>query len=235
MQQHKANIQTSSNIVIKRLNGIDVSHHNKEINWDLVFSQTEIPISFVWLKATEGRTFISPTLKKNWQSCIENPKITLGVYHFFKSAINPITQAQHFCQQIEKLKFEDNKHHYSLDLEDNSGKKTPKELGDSILAFLDIVKQKFPKAKPYIYTSTNFCQENLKNYGEHIFKDTKLWIARYYNNTTSVIQQHQQPYDSKIGLPRGFKNWDIWQYTECGRIQGITSTVDLNIRQVTST
>src|SRR5216684_110825 len=60
--------------------GIDVSHHQHQVNWYLV---AEAGISFALAKATEGVTFVDPQFSANWIG-IKNAGIIRGPYHFFR-------------------------------------------------------------------------------------------------------------------------------------------------------
>ena len=51
---------SSSNRDLPKSFGIDVSHHNGEINWK------QVPdVEFVYIKATEGATFVDPMYQQN--------------------------------------------------------------------------------------------------------------------------------------------------------------------------
>ncbi|AQT43495.1 lysozyme [Bartonella apihabitans] len=58
--------------------GIDVSHHQGEIDWHKIKSQN---ISFAYIKATEGGDFKDPQFKKNWDHALE-AGLRVGAYHF---------------------------------------------------------------------------------------------------------------------------------------------------------
>ena len=63
--------------------------------------------------------------------------------------------------------------------------------------------------KPIIYTNVDFYSRNL---GKE-FNSYPLWAAHYYQ------------YDT----PRIERNWDFWQHSEEGRVNGILSKVDFNV------
>ena len=48
--------------------GIDVSHHNGKINWEKVTD-----VEFVYIKATEGATYVDPLFQQNIKGARANP------------------------------------------------------------------------------------------------------------------------------------------------------------------
>jgi lysozyme len=81
-----------------------------------------------------------------------------------------------------------------------------------VLAFLRRVEQ-VSGQKPVLYSGNTLkaaggaakCPE---------LADYRLWIAQYRNTAPT--------------LPRGYKSWWLWQYTEKGEIAGVDGTCDLN-------
>ena len=58
------------------IKGIDVSHHQGNINW------SKVPSAFAYLKATEGEQFVDHAFKTNWKGA-QSKGILVGAYHFF--------------------------------------------------------------------------------------------------------------------------------------------------------
>jgi lysozyme len=63
--------------------------------------------------------------------------------------------------------------------------------------------------KPIIYTNVDFYSRNLGTE----FDGYPLWAAHYFEYKT----------------PRVKRNWDFWQHSEQGRVNGIISKVDFNV------
>ena len=63
------------------IRGIDVSHHNGEIDWSRV---KQSGIQFAYIKATEGSDWEDIRFPNNWTESKKN-KIYRGAYHFFST------------------------------------------------------------------------------------------------------------------------------------------------------
>src|ERR1044071_3304348 len=59
--------------------GIDVSHHQGNIDWKSVKTSG---ITFAYLKATEGSDFADADFPANWHGSAK-PGLVRGAYHFF--------------------------------------------------------------------------------------------------------------------------------------------------------
>ncbi len=62
-----------------QFDGIDVSHHQRNIDWNKVATYTNI--QFVYIKATEGTTFKDPKYVYNTNEARRNG-LKVGSYHF---------------------------------------------------------------------------------------------------------------------------------------------------------
>jgi lysozyme len=69
--------------------------------------------------------------------------------------------------------------------------------------------------KPIIYTNQHFFERHLAGH----FDDYPLWIARYSTDKPSL---------------NSGKQWDIWQFSNEGCVDGISKKVDLNVFPGTS-
>ncbi|HET6369970.1 MAG TPA: GH25 family lysozyme, partial [Nitrospiria bacterium] len=76
--------------------GIDVSHHQGEIDWPAVAGAgTE----FAFIKATEGRDFRDSNFTANWQAA-GRAGIARGAYHFFTFCTDGAAQAANFIATV---------------------------------------------------------------------------------------------------------------------------------------
>ncbi|MCD6577830.1 MAG: glycoside hydrolase family 25 protein [Anaerolineaceae bacterium] len=191
--------------------GIDVSHWEQEIDWSEV---KRSGVKFAFIKATEfpeKRTslFIDNELRKNIKGASENG-ILWGAYHFFRTHVDPVIQAKVFCETVGEFKSLPP----VLDLEaaDLKGER----LNYKVRLFLDET-ERITNKRPIIYSSPGFWGSYMaceKMSHTNWAREYTLWIAQY----TTLWPRPLYPW----------AGWDFWQYTDKGKIPGITSHVDLN-------
>jgi GH25 family lysozyme M1 (1,4-beta-N-acetylmuramidase) len=196
--------------------GIDVSYWDSGIDWPKVRATGQ---RFMFTKATEGDFYADPTFAANWSGA-KSAGLLRGAYHFFRCNVDPKKQARKFIDYVRKVK-DDGELPPVLDLESNDGQTKDKVIS-RVKTWLDEVEKAFGK-KPIIYSGQYFLQDYLSEAGggpPSWAKDYALWLAQYPN----TYVDGQKPF-----LPRGWYGWTFWQYSEKGRINGINSSVDLNI------
>jgi len=184
------------------LQGVDVSHHQKKIEWDTVVAKH--PIDFAFVKATEGQDFSDSLFCSNWES-LQRLGIRRGAYHFFRAYGCGEEQALHFLRTVE---MQPGDLAPVLDIERLDGI-APEILREEASVWLQVVEQHLG-VKPIIYSNLHFYESYLDGY----FDDYPLWIARYS--------------DERPCLESG-KLWDIWQYGNNGCFDGICQKVDVNV------
>ncbi|MCT7951899.1 peptidoglycan-binding protein [Ancylothrix sp. C2] len=183
--------------------GIDVSDFQENVNWRAV---ADDGISFAFAKATEGTTFVADSFARNW-SGMKSVKILRGAYHFFRPQSDPEAQAKHF---LKIVKFEPGDLPAVLDIE-SSGGVSGSAIAERMTVWLNIV-EKATKRKPIIYTYPGFW-ERIGNIQK--FTDYPLWIAHYTN-------------DPEPWVTGGWDVWTMWQFTDSGRVKGVSGPVDIN-------
>ena len=185
--------------------GIDISHYQERINWEKFRNASigDAPISFVFIKATEGEKLFDDSFNRNFANAKRND-IIRGAYHFFVPGVDPKKQADFFLgiAQLEPGDLPP-----VLDIE-KKGDLSPEQLRRDVRKWLDIVEQEYG-VKPILYTGYKFKMSFL-NTPE--FDDYPFWIAHYYVDKLE--------YKGK---------WAFWQHTDCGKVQGIKGLVDCNI------
>jgi lysozyme len=191
--------------------GIDVSHWQGEIDWAKI---AKSGVKFAFIKATEFpdrriTVFVDQNLKKNIQGTQQN-NILWGAYHFFRTHIDPVIQAQVFCQTVGLF----TSLPPVIDLEVAGSKGTP--LNTKVLAFIQEV-QRITDRTPIIYTSGGFWRSYML-FNRRVDTDWAqtypLWLAQYTSNWPTI--------------PYPWASWDFWQYSSNGRLPGIPGAVDLN-------
>ncbi len=187
------------------IHGIDISHHQGEINWEKLRNATiaNSPIRFIFIKATEGIDFLDENFNDNFYQAKDNNFIR-GAYHYFSPAKSAKEQANYYLKQVH---LEEGDLPPVLDFEEH-GKLTPEQIKTAAKTWLSIVGKKF-NVKPIIYTNYDFKQKYLS---DSILNEYPYWIAHYYVDTLKYQGQ-----------------WRFWQHTDRGSVNGIRGNVDFNI------
>ena len=184
--------------------GIDVSHHQGEINWDTLFTHHEYDslVSFVYYKVSEGEFHVDRLWQRNREDLKRLGKPS-GAYHFFLPKKDPLKQAANFLKHYTYRKGDCRP---VLDVETDCP--SQQELMNGMRTWLNEVERK-TGVRPIIYTSRHFYEEKFRN----AFQDYDFWIASY-----SRMPELQN--DQRIS---------IWQYSEEGILPGMEERVDLNV------
>ncbi len=185
--------------------GIDVSRYQSAIDWGQVVKMRDRgqKISFAIIKSTEGLSLKDPHFEYNWKKSKEN-KLIRGSYFYFHANCDAESQARFYINNT-KLKTGDLPP--IIDIED-SYNMPPTQIRASLKKCIQVLENKYKK-KPIIYTGAHFYHQNL---GKE-FDEYPLWVAHYGN----------------INAPRVNRNWDMWQHSERGRVNGIVGHVDFNV------
>ena len=185
--------------------GIDISHYQDRIDWNELKSASigDAPVSFVFIKATEGEKLCDDSFEKNFSNAKESGLIR-GAYHFFVPGADPRRQADFFLRVVH---LEPGDLPPVLDIE-KQGNLTPLQLQHDIKVWLDEVEAAYG-VKPILYTGYKFKLDYLNS---PEFDAYPYWIAHYY--------VEQLKYQGR---------WAFWQHTDCGRVSGIKGFVDCNI------
>lgn len=187
--------------------GIDVSHHQGEIDWEKLFvkERYDTIIHFVYCKATEGSDHLDTQWKKN-RAELQRLNIPNGAYHFFSPQTEPRPQAAHFLAHWKKSDLDLPP---VLDVESEGF--SDEDLIAKMKIWLTVVEDK-TGMRPIIYTSLNFFETKFIN----DFKNYKFWIAAYSRKPECID-------DSRI---------IHWQYSEAGELPGFAEKVDFNVSKI---
>lgn len=187
------------------IHGIDVSKYQQQINWSMVrdMEVKGIRIGFAFIKATEGIMREDRLFDRNWKKTRE-AGLPRGAYHFFLATKSGKLQAKNFISSVD---IEPGDLPPVLDVEQTYGVRS-EVLRERCREWLDEVERHY-KVKPIIYTNVEFYKQHLK--GE--FDDYPLWVAHY-------LQKNK---------PRISRDWQFWQHSESGRVNGIKGRVDFNV------
>jgi len=184
---------------IYSVEGLDVSNHQGIIDWEKIDTQYQ----FVFVKATEGDTFVDKQFIKNAESVKKTGRI-LGAYHFFHFNYKGIDQADNFINTAGNIidlppvidfEFSGNPINYKKEI-----------IVDELRNCINRLEEHY-KHSVIIYTT--------RDAYKHIIKDNfsnPLWYR-------SII----------FPLNKNIKNVKFWQYHNSARINGIKGNVDLNV------
>lgn len=200
--------------------GIDISHHNAgDIVWDSLYVLTDKrgktirdhhlakdirPVSFVFIKATEGVSMVDKDFKRNWQDA-GRYGLRRGAYHFFRSSKDGEAQARLFIKTVGDLRFKDLPP--VLDIETIHRGGSMKKLNEEALKWLETIEGHYGK-KPIVYTGSSFARDWLS---KRITDNYPVWIAHYEKDRPD------------------FDGWTFWQFTDKAVVKGVPGPVDLSV------
>ena len=205
-----------------RVYGIDVSHHQHDIDWDRLALYCDStgsaytgkpadkrfmqPVFFAYIKATEGATIKDRTYDLRAVEA-ERHGIVKGAYHFLRLGSDLDEQVRNFT---ETANWTVGDLPPALDVEVESEIKShgAEKLLDMTFGWLEAVEEKMD-VRPIIYTRENIRDTYLAK--DPRFKKYQCWIARYH--------------------PAGPRNgrWTIWQLSEKGAANGYDGDIDINL------
>lgn len=188
--------------------GIDVSHWQGAIDWRKVRASGKV---FAFMKASQGTSGIDSRFIQNAKDA-KSAGMFIGAYHFFTatSQDEAIAEARFFVNTIQKAGgpalFDLPP---VLDYENNPKGISTTQMNVVAKAFMQEVFR-LTNRKPIFYTGNAFASHFNASFAEY-----DLWIARY--SETRVPDNRP-----------AWSKWTFWQYTDSGRVSGITGNVDLN-------
>lgn len=189
------------------VHGIDVSHHQGKIDWELLRNQATIdgqPLSFAFIKATEGTDLVDSRFKENFAAAKKHG-ILRSAYHFYRVGASAKQQAEHFIHQV---KLEAGDLPPVLDVEVKPASVSQENFRQGILEWLLRVEQHYG-VKPILYTYHSFHQQYMN---DSVFNLYPYWIAHYYVDSV----RYRGP-------------WAFWQHSDSGQLPGIKEKVDLDL------
>lgn len=192
----------------KNVKVIDVSHHNGKINWTKVAMDG---VKGVYIKLTEGTSFLSKTAYSNYLGA-KNAGLRVGFYHYAHANNDPIEEVNFFLKKLGNMKVD---LPHCLDLEENKGK-SKSQVNAFALKWMDYLQKK-TGITPILYTGYSF----MNNFTSAMAK-YPLWVARYAGGSKRV-QGFDGPGSSTI-----WRTWAMFQYTDSGKVKGISGNVDIN-------
>ena len=185
-----------------------ITHLGRRISEQRINGEVDYPISFVYIKSTEGISINNRYFATDYQSCHQHG-IRVGAYHFFSTKQDPEAQANHFLKQT---RFRKGDMPPMLDVEPSDAQIAQmggaEALFKHIRIWLKVVEQK-TSTRPILYVNQRFVNTYL-NAAPDLKQNYHFWIARYGE------------YKPDIHLA-------LWQLSADGIVRGIQGAVDLNV------
>lgn len=185
----------------KLYEGIDVSVYQGNIDFKKV---KEAGIEVVYIRSSQGFSYIDSYFERNYQKAKENG-LKIGFYHYVTARSNEEAkrQAQFFVSLISGKSVDCR---LAMDFE-TFGELSKRQINEIGLTFMKTVEELSKKQVilySNAYTARNTWEGEVTNY--------PLWIAEYGVS---------RPEDAI-----NWKSWAGWQYTDEGRVNGISGYVD---------
>lgn len=186
------------------IRGIDVSHHQGEIDWSAVARDG---VAFAFIKSSEGQDFSDPRFAFNWAES-RNAGVPRGAYHFFTFCSPGLEQARHFLAVVPP---EAGALTPATDVEFAGNCTSFEDLEDvrrELQVFLREVERAWGR-KPILYLTLR----SKLQIADSRFDGYPVWFRNIFwslPNDASAV-------------------WDVWQYADDGRVAGIEGPVDQNV------
>ena len=188
---------------VEQLHGIDVSHYQGRINWDVVAQQPNV--HYVYIKATEGVKTIDDRYEYNFREC-KRVGLKVGSYLFFRPHLSARAQFDLFCSVVD-TKSQDLLP--LIDAEAIKGVSIP-VFQQRLLELCSLFEKEYG-VKPLIYTGRNFYNRNI--HGNPRLSEYKYFIASY-----SLDEPELNGNDDCL----------LWHYSATGRVSGSRGNVDMS-------
>ena len=185
------------------LKGIDVSYYQERINWSSVKAAG---VDYAFIRVSDGSTFVDPRFQENWRGA-RQAGVKRGAYQFFRSNKDPIVQANLLLDTMGPL--QDGDLPPVIDVESTDGQPRATIVA-KVQRWVDRVEAVLG-VKPIIYTGPYFWQDQV---GSSAFGGHPLWIAHYGTDCPLI--------------PAPWSRYTFHQFTDSGRINGISGNVDTN-------
>lgn len=180
--------------------GIDISAHNGDVDFNAVAADS---IDFVFIKATEGKSFKDRNFKRNVVAA-RRAGLKVGAYHFFRFDAPGHMQALNMLHSVKG---------YDLDLP----------------LVIDVEEFTNPDdhATELIVNRLGEMTDYLASHGYKVIIYTN---KRGYNRFVSTTRFNDLPlWICTFSTPAEGLEWRFWQYSHRGKVNGIATGTDLNV------
>lgn len=207
--------------------GIDISHHQKHISWNILAlycnasgkvysgkarSYTYVrPVDFVYMKATEGETHVD-TKYVEYVLNARKHYIPKGSYHFFRENAGAAAQMRNYFS-VAVFDRGDLPPVLDVEVDPKAAERFgEKRLRDSVLVCLKLMEEHFG-VKPIIYTNDRIRSSYMS---DGMFSSYPFWLARYGKE------------------PEGGP-FRMWQFSQSGQMSGLKREYDIDLDEFRGT
>ena len=214
--------------MVKYQLGIDISEFQGNINWSKVKADG---IDFAFIRCggrgwgESGKIYEDTKFATN----VKNARaagIKVGAY-FFSQALTPYEALEEASITLSKVNSVTMDLPVVLDWETGGGYRTENLKGEDfanvITAFCSTIAQN--GYTPCVYLNTGDINNRLGSYSGEILSKYKLWYAYPYS-----CYSDGSMYKAGDTIPPRSFSYEYWQYSWHGKVSGISTDVDLNIR-----
>lgn len=188
---------------MRRAPGIDVSRWQGEILWGKVASAG---YRFAVIRATIGNYYTDPRFYVNWDGARE-AGLLVSAYHVVTPDRPADSQMDRFYDVLD-----DRESDLPLVLDvELTREMSPEDITSSVQECAELVTDGTAR-RPVIYTARWFWDRNVLKGPD--WKQYDLWVAHYGADVPL--------------LPCDWDEWAFWQYSDRGRVPGISTATDLN-------
>lgn len=192
--------------------GIDVSTHQKDIDWPAVAADG---VDFAILRLghrgyTEGGLFMDQTFEQNLRGALD-AGLEVGVY-FFSQAVTPEEAEEEADYVLETLDGQALTFPVAFDWEPISGDEARTDGLDGAMmtrcaaAFCKRIEDAGYRPAVYFNQTQGYLRYDLRE-----LTDYALWLAEY------------------DAVPDFYYHFDLWQYSHTGQVDGVQGNVDLDL------
>ena len=209
------------------VNGLDVSDYQAGIDLPKVHAAG---YSWVYIKATQGTDYVSPSFATNWASA-QSCGMLRGGYHYFIFNEDPKAQAEFFLGTCPPAK---GALPPAVDVEMGSQGTLPStgQCVDNLSTFLHEVEAA-TGVHCVLYMGYDGWSQALGSTSG--FSGHPLWVPSYIAGVTGPPPPQDTPPIMQPPPPQitAWSNWTMWQYTSSGSAGGYDGALDLDVFQGT--
>ena len=182
-------------------NGIDVSGYQGNIDFEKVKNDG---IEIVYMKSSEGTNYIDSKFEQNYKRA-RDAGLKIGFYHYVTArSVNQAEKEAQFFASVISGKVADCRLAMDFESFGNLNKREINTIGLAFMKKLEELTKKEVVLYSNAYTASRIWEGEVTKY--------PLWIAQY---------EVYEPENSGT-----WNSWAGWQYTDVGRVAGISNHVD---------